>query len=141
MQTDEALKNHWDNKLESLSVQGKFQDVCQLEANSQVWNRIMLGLPPGQLSFLLRAGSDTLPTPLNLKRWMFRVEARCNMCGDLSPTVLHILNGCPVTLNQSWYTWRHKSLLKIIDQFVRLQLSTDDCLYTDLPGFSAQEHP
>ena len=25
----------------------------------------------------------------------------------LSPTVLHILNGCPVALNQLRYTWRH----------------------------------
>ena len=136
--SDEVDKTHWDNKLASLSVQGKFHQVCQLEAQNQVWNRIMVGLPAGQL---LRAGSDTLPTPLNLKRWMIRVDAKCDLCGDLCPTVLHILNGCPVALNHSRYTWRYDSVLKKYDQFVRPQLSTDECLYTDLPGLRAQENP
>ena len=94
---------------------GKFNNICQLESQNQVWNRIQLGLLPGQLSFLLRASSDTLLTPLNLKRWKLRVDAKCDLCGDCSPTVLHILNGCPVALNQSWYTWRHDSVLKKID--------------------------
>ena len=84
--SDEVDKTHWDNKLASLSVQGKFHQVCQLEAQNQVWNRIMVGLPAGQLSFLLRAGSDTLPTPLNLKRWLIRVDAKCDLCGDYCPT-------------------------------------------------------
>ena len=32
-------------------------------------------------------------------------------------------------------------MLKKFDQFVRPQLSTDECLYTDLPGLRAQENP
>ena len=40
----------------------------------------MDGLQAGQLSFLLRASSNTLPTPLNLKRWNFRVDAKCDLC-------------------------------------------------------------
>ena len=92
--TNERDKCHWNCTLESLTVQGKFKNICQLESQNQVWNRIQLGLPAGQLSFLLRAGSDTLPTPLNLKRWRLRVDAKCGLCGDCSPTVLHILNGC-----------------------------------------------
>ena len=35
----------------------------------------MNGLPAGQLSFILRAASDTLPTPLNLKRWNYGLDA------------------------------------------------------------------
>jgi len=76
----EAVKTHCENRLTSLSVQGKFNYICQLEAQNQVWNRIMDGLQAGQLSSLLRAGSDTLPTPLNLKRWNFRVDAKCDLC-------------------------------------------------------------
>ena len=32
----------------------------------------MSGFHPGQLSFLLWAASDTLPTPVNLRRWQFQ---------------------------------------------------------------------
>ena len=110
-------------------------------SSEQVWNRILDGLPAGQLSFLLRAGSDTLPTPLNLKRWRIRVDAKCTLCGALSPTVLHILNGCPIAFNQSRYTWRHDSVLRKFDAFVRPQLSDDEYLYTDIPGLRAQENP
>ena len=89
-------------KTQSFSIgRGVFQgDIL----SPLIWNRILDGRPAGQLSFLLRAGSDTLPTPLNLKRWRIRVDANCTLCGALSPTVLHILNGCPIALNQSRYT-------------------------------------
>ena len=139
--SDDSIKAHWDNRLSTLSVQGKFHQVCHLEAQNKVWNRILDGLPAGQLSFLLRAGSDTLPTPLNLKRWRIRVDAKCTLYGALSPTVLHILNGCPIALNQSRYTWRHDSVLKKFDAFVRPQLSDDEYLYTDIPGLRAEENP
>jgi len=63
----------------------------------------MDGLSAGQLSFLLSAGLDTTnssqPQEMN-------DTCRC-LCGDLSPTVLHILNECTVALNQLRYTWRH----------------------------------
>ena len=59
--------DHWDSHLRTLSVQNKFLEISQLEKDNRVWNRIQQGLPAGQLSFLLRAGSDTLPTPLNLR--------------------------------------------------------------------------
>ena len=55
-------------KLNSLSVQCKFSDAAFLETSNQLWNRLLLGFHPGQLSFILRASSDTLPTPLNLRR-------------------------------------------------------------------------
>ena len=139
--TNERDKCHWNCTLESLTVQEKFKNICQLESQNQVWNRIQLGLTAGQLSFLLQAGSDTLPTPLNLKRWRLRVDAKCGLCGDCSPTVLHILNGCPVALNQSRYTWRHDSVLRKIDQSIRPQLSADESLYTGLWGLRAQENP
>ena len=58
-------RDHWDDHLYNLTVQNKFKGICPLESNNHVWDRIQRGLPPGQLSFLLRAGSDTLPTPPN----------------------------------------------------------------------------
>ena len=37
-----------------------------------------------------------IPTPLNLRWWKLRTEARCDLCSSTSPTTLHILNACPV---------------------------------------------
>ena len=61
----------WDDHLSKLTVQNKFSDACKLhvEQDNKVWARIQQGLPSGQLSFILRAASDTLPTPMNLTRW------------------------------------------------------------------------
>jgi len=47
-------------KLNSLSVQCKFSDAAFLETSNQLWNRLLLGFHPGQLSFILRASSDPI---------------------------------------------------------------------------------
>ena len=99
-----------------------------IESGSHVWNRIQHGLLAGQLFFLLRAGSDTLPTPLNMKRWRLKVDSKCHLCGSSAPTVFHILNGCPVALNQSRYTWRHDSVLWKFDRAIRSNLSNGEHL-------------
>ena len=104
--------SNWDNQLDTLSVQSKFKDIVTLESDSKIWNRIISGLPAGQLSFLLRAGADILPTPLNLKRWKYRVEAKCHLCSSPNPTVSHILSSCPTALEQGRLTWHHDSVLK-----------------------------
>ena len=49
------------------------EQICQhcspsLGEETKIWSRIVDGLLKGQLPFLLKAGSDTLPTPMNLYR-------------------------------------------------------------------------
>ena len=43
----------WDEHLSTLTVQHKFGEACELKDNNRVWNRILKGLPAGQLSFVL----------------------------------------------------------------------------------------
>ena len=137
----QAREDKWDLSLDKLSVQRKFRDACSLENENGVWNRIMGSLPPGQLSFLLRAVSDTLPTPLNLRRWRFRTDFKCHLCGSVHPTVLHILNACPTALNQGRFTWRHDSVLNALVHGIRSVLPKDEKLYADLPGLRACDNP
>ena len=85
-----ARKEKWDSNLDKLTVQRKFSDACSLEKENRVWNRILGVLPPGQLSFILQAASDTLPTPLNLRHWRLRVDSKYSLCGSTSP----IYNKC-----------------------------------------------
>ena len=75
-----------------------------LEKDSEVWRRILQGVPFGQLSFLFRTASDTLPTPLG--RWRYWVHSTCPQCGSHSSITKHILNVCPVALCQGQYDWR-----------------------------------
>ena len=101
----------------------------------------MKGLPAGQLSFLLRAGSDTLPTPLNLRRWRFRSDAKCPLCANPWPTTQHILNGCPVSLSQGRYTWRHDNALKKLASGLRMHLQPGERVYAGLPGMRVTDKP
>jgi len=59
LNTHNAAK--WDAQLDGLQVQSKFKDIVMLESDCLVWNRIISGLPSKQMSFVLCAGSDTLP--------------------------------------------------------------------------------
>ena len=61
----------WNASLTPLLVQSKFKDIILLEPQSHTWNRLLAGLPAGQLLFLIRAGADCLPTSLNLRRWHY----------------------------------------------------------------------
>ena len=65
--TQQVIEKH-DKGLKNLTMQSKILEVAELENSNQVWKRIMQGLPAGQMSFLLRAGTDTLPTLLNLRQ-------------------------------------------------------------------------
>jgi len=97
--------------------------------------------PKKQLSFLLRAGCDTLPTPMNLSKWNIITNPKRALCHTPQPTTNHILPGCSVALEQGRYTWRHDSVLKV---FVHgLQSHLQDCfkLYADLPGYLASVSP
>jgi len=56
----------------------------------------MIGLSEKQLSFLLRAGCDTLPTPMNLSRWNIITNPKGALCHTPQPTTNHILAGCSI---------------------------------------------
>ena len=73
----EESRTQWELKLVALKVQGKALEAIDLEKENKAWKRIADGLPSGQLSFILRACSDTLPTQFNLQRWKFQLQAKC----------------------------------------------------------------
>jgi len=66
------------------------------------------GLPEKQLSFLLRANYDALPTLMNLARWNIIVSAH--------PTIHlnHVQTGCSIALDQG--RWHHDSILLVFVQ-------------------------
>ena len=133
--------SYWNNHLDTLAVQSKFKDIILLEAGCKIWTRIQAGLPAGQLSFMLKAGSDCLPTPLNLCRWRIQTDPKSPLCLWPKPTSAHILNGCSTALNQGRYTWRHDSVLQAIARSVKAVLNSTQRLYANLPGLRACSNP
>ena len=132
---------YWNSTLTPLEVQSKFKDIVLLEPQLRTWNRLQAGLPAGQLSFLIRAGADCLPTPLNLRCWHYRVCNKCALCNSSTPTSAHILNGYQEALTQGRYTWRHNSVLNCLLSSVRETLSATSHLYADIPTWRASESP
>ena len=102
---------------------------------------LAVGLPAGQLSFLLRTGTDFLPTPLNLRRWRYRISSSCPLCNSPNPTTAHILNSCQEALIQGRYTWRHDSILNCLVNSVKTDLTPSSKLYADIPSWRASDHP
>ena len=136
----ENSTNRWNQKLSTLCVQNKFLNITELEAENHLWKRIMDGLPSGQLSFMLRAGSDTLPTPMNLQRYKIQVSSHCKLCQRPQATTGHILSACPEALEQGRYTWRHDSVLLCLTRSLERALPHVQ-VYADLDNMRAQEHP
>ena len=105
----------YDGHLSTLSVQCKLKDLVSLESCCGTWNRLLVGCNPGQFSFILRATSDTLPTPVNLQRWNIQRSAKCVLCGGYS-AYYHTCFGWlyPFTLAQGRYTYRHDQVLNCL---------------------------
>ena len=106
------------------------------EENCISWKSFLWDIPQGVLKFAINAGINTLPTFDNLKRWGKRVNNRCPFCGNIQ-TLLHVLSGCSVALDQGRYTWRHNSVLNSIIDSIRPALGPSFKLFSDLPGYEA----
>ena len=132
---------YWNSTLELLTVQNKFLDIVTLKQNCPLWKRLMYGLPEKQLSFLLRASCDTLPTPMNLARWNIITSTVCTLCHCTQPTTNHILTGCSVALDQGRYTWRRDPVLQVLVRNFKKDLPPCYKIYADLPGYQASVSP
>jgi len=100
--------------LQTLSVQSKFEDSVELEESYKAWNQPLSGFHPGQLSFLLHAASDTLPTAVNLQWWSIQSKVKCLLCDSNRPTTAHVLSCCPTALDQHQYAFRHNQAVSIL---------------------------
>ena len=121
----------WNNKVNKLTVQGEFTKLLIEEKESVTWQSIVRGLPRNILAFTIRLATDSLPSPANLRRWGKRVLATCPLCSCPQGTLAHIINFCPVSLNQGRMTWRHDS---IFFSEIKLVIPEGVEMYSDLKG-------
>ena len=102
------------NHLRDLARSGNFLKWDNAMVNQVDWNTQILRMSASELSFSLNAQAMTLTSPSNLVRWGFNHVARCLLCSKHAASAAHILSGCPVSLFQNRYTWRHDNIIRTI---------------------------
>lgn len=111
----EKVMQKWRDHIEPLVKQGNMLKLAQQEGSDIDWLSKKYNLPRGLLSFGVRAILDVLPTGDNLKQWGKSTDEKCSLC-DGRGTLHHILNFCPVSLNQGRYTYRHNAIIHYLVQ-------------------------
>ena len=105
-------------KLQKLQIQGKWLEYTNVMNCDLSWRRLIHGFEDGELSFILRAISNTLPTPDNLKRWgNGKTDDACFLCGKPA-TLRHILTACRVAFRQGRFNYRHDSVLAVLRKHI-----------------------
>ena len=141
-QVKETATQHWNNHLSQLQVQRKFRTLSpytkrkqNLEEDHEQWTYLWAALLPAQ-SWLRHS-----PHPNEPPEDENSVDSRCPLCKAPRPATAHILNGCPIALNQGRYTWRHDSVLSHIVHSLSHLLPPTYKLFADLSGWRAVDNP
>ena len=97
-----------------------------------IWSGVQSNLPVNIYNFTIKYLSNILPTRKNLCLWKLRQSSDCQFC-LLPETLLHVVEGCKVYLEQGLYSWRHNSVLSFLA--TSLKVVEGSSLYADIPGF------
>ena len=115
-------------------MQGDFVSLLAEEKDNITWKSFAYNLPKGILPFVLKASTNTLNTPDNLRRWGKKKLANCGLCGNHC-TLLHILNYCKTSLDQGRFDWRHDSIVKLLASTLLEGKPASLDLYADIQGY------
>ena len=129
---EDDVISYWKSKIEPLLCQGKFSELLILENENITWKSIMFNLPRKVLKFAINACIDSLPSYSNLSRWGKRLTNKCPFCPNTTGTLHHIISHCPLLLER--YTWRHNSVLKIIQTAITATGRGNFRVYCDIDG-------
>ena len=103
-----------------------------LQNLNSLWSKAHSKLPANIFTFSIKYLNNTLPTRKNLHLWNLSTTSDCSFC--LQPeSLLHVVAGCKMYLNDGRCTWRHNSAFKFLAQ--TLQSIRSAKLYVDLPGY------
>ena len=99
---------------------------------NSLWSSAQSSLSKNTFNSSIKCISNTLSTKINHKRWGLSSSSACTFCLT-QESLLHIVSGCKVYLQEGRYTWRHYSLLRFIaTTFRSLQHAK---IFAEIPGF------
>ena len=125
-------KERLTHKLPSQGALLSFLLDHSLKKLNGLWSRVQSNLPVNIFNFTIKYLNNTLPTRKNLNLWKLRESSDCQFC-LLPETLLHVVAGCKVYLEQGRYTWRHNSVLNFLAS--SLKSVEGSSLYVDIAGF------
>ena len=114
----------------TLVKQGDFLKLAENEKGDAVWKSYIFDMKKGVMKFCLNSITHTLPSGDNLLQWGKATSDKCKACKGRE-TTCHILNNCPVYLEQGRYTWRHDN---VINYILNCLDNTKFEFYSDLDG-------
>ena len=118
----------------AVPCQGQLLTLLNEEEQDITWKSLIFKIPRGLLAWGVRACTNTLATPDNLRRWGHMVDARCAIEGcNLPCTLGHLLNNCSHMLDR--YKFRHDSVLNHIVVRILENKPALMEMYADLDGW------
>lgn len=112
-------------KAVSLAKQGQWMRWEGLEKRKLSW-RDLWEMEATNISFIIRATNDVLPSPKNLHLW-YGQDPTCALC-PTPATLKHILSSCKTSLTQGCYTWRRNQVLKSLAAVLESKRNTINSL-------------
>ena len=103
-----------------------------LKKLNEIWSGVQSTLPANIFNFTIKYLNNTLPTRKNLSLWKLCHSSDCQFC-LLPETLLHVVAGCKVYLQQGLYTWWHNSVLNFLATSFKVVKGSS--LFADIPGF------
>ena len=97
-----------------------------------IWSLVQSNLPTNIFKFTIKYLNNTLATRKNLNLWKLSQSSDCQFC-LLPETLLHVVTGCKVYLDQGRYTWRHNYVRNFLA--TSLKVVEGSSIYADIPGF------
>ena len=122
-------ENHLEH-INTLVKQGELLKLAETERGDVVWKSYIFDMKKGVMKFCLNSITNTLPTGDNLLMWGKSTNDKCKQCKGRE-TTCHVLNNCPVSLDQGRYTWRHNN---VINYILNCLDSDKFSVFSDLPG-------
>ena len=99
---------------------------------TSTWSSVQGNLSKNIFNFTVRYMNNTLATRKNFLLLKLSQTSDCSFC-LLPESLLHVVAGCKVYLEEGRYTWRHNSVLNFVA--ASLQSVKGATLFVDLPSF------
>ena len=99
----------------------------------KLWRDVRDILPPKIYMFAINYMNNTLRTFDNMFRCARATTDKCLACKIYSQSLLHVVSGCKVHLDEGRYTWRHDSILATL--LSSIDGLRDVRIYADIQGY------
>ncbi|KAK0138754.1 hypothetical protein N1851_024697 [Merluccius polli] len=113
-------------KAVSLAKRGQWMRWEGLERRKLTWTQLC-EMEASNISFIIRATYDVLPSPKNLRVVWYGEDPTCALC-PTPATLKHILAACNTSLTQGRYSWRRNQVLKSLAAAIESKRNTNNSL-------------